>query len=40
MNIPLLCLPIAYALVFAPKVPLSMAMAKQPEGYDNKTPRD
>ena len=39
-SIPLLCLPIAFALVFAPKVPLSMAMARQPEGYDNAQPRD
>jgi uncharacterized MAPEG superfamily protein len=39
-TIPLLCLPLGFALVFAPKIPLSMAMAKQPEGYDNKTPRD
>ncbi len=39
-SIPLLCLPIAYALVYAPKIPLSMAMARQPEGYDNKHPRD
>lgn len=40
MNIPLLCIPIAYGLVYLPKVVLSVAMAKQPEGYDNKTPRD
>lgn len=40
MNIPLLCLPIAFALVYAPKIPLSIAMARQPSGYDNKTPRD
>jgi uncharacterized MAPEG superfamily protein len=39
-TIPLLCLPIGFALVFLPKIPLSMAMAKQPEGYDNKSPRD
>jgi uncharacterized MAPEG superfamily protein len=39
-TIPLLCLPIGFALVYAPKIPLSMAMAKQPEGYDNKSPRD
>lgn len=39
-SIPLLCLPIGFALVYAPKIPLSMAMARQPEGYDNKTPRD
>lgn len=39
-TIPLLCLPIGFALVFAPKIPLSMAMARQPEGYDNAQPRD
>jgi len=39
-TIPLLCLPIGFALVYLPKIPLSMAMAKQPEGYDNKSPRD
>lgn len=39
-SIPLICLPIAYALVFVPKLPLSMAMAQLPEGYDNKNPRD
>jgi uncharacterized MAPEG superfamily protein len=39
-NVPLLCLPIGFALVFLPKIPLSMAMAREPEGYDNATPRD
>jgi uncharacterized MAPEG superfamily protein len=39
-TVPLLCLPIGFALVYLPKIPLSMAMAKQPEGYDNKSPRD
>jgi uncharacterized MAPEG superfamily protein len=39
-SIPLICLPIAYALVFVPKLPLSMAMARLPEGYDNRNPRD
>jgi uncharacterized MAPEG superfamily protein len=39
-SIPLLCLPIAFGLVFLPKVPLSLAMARQPEGYDNRHPRD
>ena len=39
-TVPLICLPIAFALVFAPKIPLSMAMARQPEGYDNAHPRD
>jgi uncharacterized MAPEG superfamily protein len=36
----LLCLPVAFVLVYAPKVPLSVAMAKQPEGYDNRDPRE
>ncbi len=40
MNIPLLCVPIAFLLVFAPKMYAAAALAKQPEGYDNKTPRD
>ena len=40
VNVPLLCLPIALVLVYAPKVTLSGAMAKQPEGYDNRNPRD
>jgi uncharacterized MAPEG superfamily protein len=39
-TLPLICLPIGFALVFVPKIPLSMAMAKQPEGYDNRSPRD
>ena len=39
-TVPLICLPIVFALVFAPKIPLSMAMARQPEGYDNAHPRD
>jgi uncharacterized MAPEG superfamily protein len=36
----LLCLPVAFALVFAPKVLVTTAMAKQPEGYDNRDPRE
>jgi uncharacterized MAPEG superfamily protein len=39
-SIPLICLPIGFLLVFAPKLPLSIAMARQPEGYDNMHPRD
>lgn len=39
-SIPLVCLPIGFALVFLPKIALSLAMAKQPEGYDNNSPRD
>lgn len=40
MNVALACLPIAFVLIYAPKLPLSAAMAKQPEGYNNKSPRD
>ncbi|MBL0196307.1 MAG: MAPEG family protein [Myxococcales bacterium] len=40
MNVPLLCLPIAYALIHAPKVVFSMQLVKMPEGYDNANPRD
>ena len=39
-SIPLLCLPIGFAMVYAPKLVLSMAMAREPEGYNNKMPRD
>ncbi len=39
-SIPLLCLPIGFALVYLPKIPLSMAMAREAGGYDNKNPRD
>jgi uncharacterized MAPEG superfamily protein len=34
------CLPLGFALVYLPKIPLSMAMAREPEGYDNAAPRD
>ncbi len=33
-------IPIAFGLVFLPKIPLAMAARKQPEGYDNNHPRD
>ena len=39
-TLSMICLPIGFALVYVPKIPLSMAMARQPEGYDNKSPRD
>lgn len=40
MNVPLLCLPIAFALIYAPKILFSRELAKMPEGYDNANPRD
>ncbi len=39
MTTPLLCVGIAFLLIYLPKVPLSVAMGKQPEGYDNNNPR-
>ncbi|MCH9683393.1 MAG: MAPEG family protein [Deltaproteobacteria bacterium] len=39
MTTPFVCVLIAFILIFVPKLPLSMAMAKQPGGYDNKSPR-
>lgn len=40
MNVPLVCLPIALALVYASKVPLALAMSRVSGGYDNKHPRE
>jgi uncharacterized MAPEG superfamily protein len=40
VTIPLLCVPIAFFLVYLPKIAVSVAMAKRPEGYDNKSPRE
>lgn len=39
MTTPFICILIAFLLIYVPKVPLSLAMAKQPGGYDNKDPR-
>ncbi len=39
MATPYLCILIAWLLCYAPKLVSSAAMAKQPEGYDNKHPR-
>lgn len=40
MTTPFICVLLAYLLTYAPKIPLSMAMAKRPGGYNNKTPRE
>jgi uncharacterized MAPEG superfamily protein len=40
VTIPLICIPIALFLVYAPKIPASVAMGKRPEGYDNRNPRE
>lgn len=40
MTFPFLCVFIAYALIWLPRGVAFAAQAKQPEGYDNKNPRD
>ena len=40
MTIPFLCILVAFLLNMASKGPVALAMAKQPGGYDNKTPRE
>ena len=40
MTTPLLCVFLAFLLIYLPKIPLSVAMAKSPGGYDNRQPRD
>ncbi len=40
MNIPLACLPIAFGLIFVPKIPIAIATKKQLGKYDNKAPRE
>ncbi len=40
MSVPLLAIPIAFFLVYLPKIPLSIAMGRASGGYDNKNPRD
>lgn len=39
MSTPFVCIFIAFLLCYAPKLPLSLAMARQKGGYDNKHPR-
>ena len=40
MTIPFACIGIAFLLTLGSKLPVAVAMARQPEGYDNRTPRD
>jgi uncharacterized MAPEG superfamily protein len=39
MTAPFFCVLIAYMLVIGTKGPISVAMARQPKGYDNRNPR-
>jgi uncharacterized MAPEG superfamily protein len=40
MTIPFLCVFIAFLLNMLSKGPVALAMLRQPDGYDNKRPRD
>jgi uncharacterized MAPEG superfamily protein len=40
MTIPFACILIAFLIILSSKGPVALAMALQPTGYDNKTPRD
>lgn len=40
MNIPFLCVFLAFVMNYLTKIPVAMAMAKQPSGYDNHQPRE
>jgi uncharacterized MAPEG superfamily protein len=40
VTIPLVCVFLAFLLIYLPKIPLSVAMAKSPGGYNNRQPRD
>jgi uncharacterized MAPEG superfamily protein len=40
MTIPLLCIFIAFILIYVPRVIVARDQARQPEGFDNRNPRD
>lgn len=40
MTIPLLCVFIAFVLIYIPRFIVASFQAKQPEGFDNRNPRD
>ena len=40
MTTPFLCIFLAFVLTMAGKGPVALAMARQPGGYDNSSPRD
>jgi uncharacterized MAPEG superfamily protein len=39
VTIPLICVFVAFLLVYLSKIPVGAAMGKQPGGYDNRQPR-
>lgn len=40
MSVSHLCVLLAFLSIYFPKIPLSVAMARAPGGYDNKHPRE
>ncbi|HKX12689.1 MAG TPA: MAPEG family protein [bacterium] len=40
MNIPFLCVALAFLLLYLTKIPLAVAMGRSRGGYDNRHPRD
>jgi len=40
LNIPFLCVFLTFLLNYCVKIPVMMAMGKEPGGYDNRYPRD
>src|SRR5215831_13989001 len=40
MNVSYLCVGIAFLLLYLTKIPVAIAMQRQPGGYDNGYPRD
>lgn len=40
MTIPFACVLVAFLLIYIPRLFVAAAQARQPEGFDNKNPRD
>ena len=40
MSVPFLCILAAFLVVLGSKIPVAVAMARRPSGYDNHNPRD
>ena len=40
MTIPFACVVLAFSMMYLTKLPVAVAMARLPKGYNNRTPRD
>lgn len=40
MTVPFICVAIAFVFLYVSKLPVGVAMARMPRGYDNRHPRD